>query len=173
VLNIRHAKVTDLDLIMDLHVSLWDHLELSSTRVWKYTDERKKRLQKELETRLRNENTLTILAEINNETIGYAQGVVTHRTEYLPKIIGTVSTLFVKEKFRRKGVGSRLLLQICRFFKDQKVNNVYLRYVVGNVEGEQFWQDLEFEPILVTAGSNLSTMVENLKQKIQSNTSLS
>jgi GNAT superfamily N-acetyltransferase len=165
VLHIRHAEVSELDLIVDLLASLWDHLEQSSARIWRYTEDHKKRLIQEFESSIHNENNLTILAEIDGEVVGIAQGLVVHRTTHIPKTIGMISTLFVKEKHRRKGVGGQLMLKICRFFRSKQVEKAYLRYVVENVEGERFWQDLGFEPIIISAGSEISTIEQNLKKK--------
>jgi len=60
-------------------------------------------------------------------------------------------------------IGSRLVQEICRFFKRKNVEDIYLRYVLGNKEGEKFWEKLGFKPILVTAHSRID-IVEKRSQ---------
>ncbi len=90
-----------------------------------------------------------------------------HRTDYLPNIIGMLSTIYVDQKFRRQGIGRKLVYEICKFFKANKVEKIYLRYVLGNIEGEKFWKDLGFKKILVTAGTDINKVEKNLQRKVK------
>ncbi|RJS94532.1 GNAT family N-acetyltransferase [Candidatus Bathyarchaeota archaeon] len=89
---------------------------------------------------------LILLAEVKGEIVGFAHAEVQYRTTHIPAIIG-----------------SRLVQEICRFFRRKNVEDIYLRYVLGNKEGEKFWEKLGFKPILVTAHSRID-IVEKRSQ---------
>ena len=106
---------------------------------------------------------LILLAEVKGEIVGFAHAEVQYRTMHIPAIIGSIANIFVYKKFRRQGIGSRLVQEICRFFRRKNVEDIYLRYVLGNKEGEKFWEKLGFKPILVTAHSRID-IVEKRSQ---------
>lgn len=164
-IHIRQATISELNMLVEMQVSLWKLLEQSSTRVWRFTEERKKKLIQELEESFSDENSLILIAEDGSKIIGFVGGTVINRTEYLPPIIGMLTRMFVNEEYRRKGVGRSLIQDICRFFRSKQVEKIYLRYVLGNIEGEKFWQDLGFESILVTAGADINTVEKKIAAK--------
>ena len=59
--------------------------------------------------------------------------------------------MYVVKQFRRKGVGRRLMKELCKFFNSNKAEDLTVRYVVGNREAENFWRKLGFEPIITTS----------------------
>ncbi len=156
-LKLRKAEVSDVDTIVSMRLSLQRHLEKSNPLIWRYTDEKKKLIGKNLEELLADENHLILIAEVDKEVVGFIHGQVQQRLTHLPTVIGSLATVFVNEGFRRRGIGSRLINEIYKFFRTKKVEDVYLRYVVGNREGVKFWETLGFEPILVTAHSEMDS----------------
>jgi GNAT superfamily N-acetyltransferase len=70
----------------------------------------------------------------------------------------------VHASHRRRGVASRLVAAICRFFTDQGAADISLRYVIGNDEAAGFWQALGFVPRIVTAGAALETVQDRLRR---------
>jgi ribosomal protein S18 acetylase RimI-like enzyme len=91
-----------------------------------------------------------LLAEADGEIIGYVQGEVTCRSDYKPRTVGHVSLMYVVKQFRRKGVGRRLMEELCEFFNSNKAEDLTVRYIVGNKEAEGFWRKLGFESIITT-----------------------
>ena len=157
-LEIRKAKPSDLDEIFKMQLSLQKHLEKSNPSIWRYTKEKEDQIRQNFENQFKDENHLLLIAEVKGEPVGLAHGEVQHRTTHTPETIGWISTVFVHENFRRQGVGRRLVKEICRFFKSKNVKDIYLRYVLGNKEGEKLWENLGFKPILVTAHSLIDTI---------------
>ena len=47
---------------------------------------------------------------------------------------------------------------LCRFFDSEGVEEVTLRYVVGNTVAEQFWTKLSFKPVLMTALTSIGEL---------------
>ena len=47
-----------------------------------------------------DENSCTIVAETDGEIIGFVNGQVLHRTDYLPSNVGIISAIYVIDEFR-------------------------------------------------------------------------
>jgi predicted acetyltransferase len=153
-LRIRRAVSSDVERIVELRLLLQDHAEKSNPLIWRITEEGKKLIKQTVEDDLANSNIQALLAEIDGEIIGYVQGEVTRRSDHSPRTVGNISLMYVVKQSRRKGVGKRLVKELCKFFNSNKVENLTVRYIIGNKEAESFWKKLEFESILTTSGTN-------------------
>lgn len=162
-LLIRNAKSSDLEKLVELWLSLQQHAEKSNPLIWRITNEGKSLLRQKFEKALRNSNSRIVVAEMSGEVMGFAYGQVLHRTDYLPKSVGTIASIYVAKNFRRRGVGKRLVKKLCQFFIEEKVEQITLRYMIGNIEAEGFWSKLKFEPIITTA----SISPEELKERLR------
>lgn len=159
---IRNATSSDLKKLVELQLSLQRHAEKSNPLIWRITEEGKALIRQKFEKTLSDSNSRILVAEMSGEVVGFSQGEVVHRTDYLPESVGTISLLYVVENFRRRGVGSRLVEKLCQFFIKEKVEQVTLRYIIGNIEAERFWSKLNFEPIITT----VSIRPEELKERL-------
>ena len=164
-LIIRKAEASELDLIVEMQLSLQRHLENCSSSIWRYTEERKKLLRQDYEKYLTDKDSLLLVAELKGKVVGFISLNVTRRTDHLPNIIGNIGSIYILENLRRQSIGKRLVREACQFFKSKNAENLYLRYVLGNSEGENFWKKLGFKPILVTAGTNINTVEDCLKHE--------
>ena len=165
-LIIRKVENSELDVIVDMQFSLQRHLENYSSSIWRYTQERKKTLRQDYEKYLADENSLLLVAEFKGKVVGFLSSIVNHRTDHLPNIIGDIGSIYIQKDFRRQGIGNQLVTEACKFFKSKNAEELYLRYVLGNREGERFWKKLGFKPILVTAGSNINIVENCLKHEL-------
>lgn len=159
---VRNAISSDLEKLVELRLSLQQHAEKSNPLIWRITKEGKALLRQNLEKALRDSNSCVVVAEMGGEVVGFAHGQVLHRTDYLPESIGVISTIYVIKSFRRRGVGSRMVEKLCQFFIEEKVEQVTLRYIVGNVEAEGFWSKLGLEPVITTVSIRLEELEERL-----------
>jgi ribosomal protein S18 acetylase RimI-like enzyme len=163
-LTIRSATVSDLDELLELRLSLQRHVEASSPWIWRITEEGRRRLQQELEKMLADSGGRMVVAVKDGELVGFAYGQVFNRETYVPLSVGHISMIYVQEGFRRRGVGSRLVEELCRFFRSENVEDVTLRYALGNREAERFWRGLGFEPIMQTVNIHLEELEERLRE---------
>jgi GNAT superfamily N-acetyltransferase len=154
-----------MERIVGLRLLSQEHAERSNPRIWRMTDEGKKLLKQKVENDLADSNIHVLLAEADGEIIGYVQGEVTHRSDYVPRTVGHVSLMYVVKQFRRKGVGRRLVKELCRFFNSNNVEDLTVRYIVGNEEAEGFWRKLGFEPIIATSSTYPKELDFKLKVK--------
>jgi ribosomal protein S18 acetylase RimI-like enzyme len=161
--TIRRAASPDVERIVELGLLLQEHVEESNPFVWRITEEGKKLIKKKVEADLANSNVLVLIAEADGEVIGYVQGEVTSRSDHVPGTVGQVSRMYVVKQFRRRGVGRRLIKELCKFFNSNKAEDLTVRYVIGNKEAEGFWRKLGFEPIITTSRTSATELDHKLR----------
>jgi len=164
--TIRRAGSSDVERIVELGLLLQEHVERLSPMIWRITEEGKKLIKQKVETDLMDSNILVLLAEADGEVIGYVRGEVTSRSDHVPRTVGHVSLMYVVKQFRRKGVGRRLMKELCKFFSSNKVETLTVRYIIGNREAEGFWRKLRFESIIMTGSTHLGELETNLKAMV-------
>jgi GNAT superfamily N-acetyltransferase len=151
---IRRATVADLDRLVELLLMLQDRLEASNPDLWQMKQEARSQLKSQLSARLSAPNSCALVAEHGGDgIIGVILGRVTVNKRYIPTRAGLVDQAFVRADHRRAGVGSQLMAELCRFFAAAGVDDLSLRYVVGNEEAASFWAALGFAPRILTAGA--------------------
>jgi ribosomal protein S18 acetylase RimI-like enzyme len=152
-LTTRRAATSDVKRIVELRLLSQEHAEKSNPLIWRITEEGKKLLKQKVENDLANSSVQVLLAEADGEVIGYVQGEVTRRSDHMPRTVGQVSLMYVVKQYRRKGVGKRLVKELCKFFNSNKAEDLTVRYIIGNKEAEGFWRKLGFEPIITTSST--------------------
>jgi len=165
-LTIRRAASSDVDRIVELRLLSQEHFEKSNPLIWRITEEGKELIKQKVETDLTDSNVVVLLAEVGGEIIGYIRGEVTSRIDHMPRTVGQVSLMYVLKQFRRKGVGRRLMKELCKFFNSSKAENLTVRYVLGNKEAESFWRKLGFEPIIMTSSTHLRELDSKLSSMV-------
>ena len=149
------ARREDLDRLEILLLALQDHLEAANPTLWQKSEGARRGLRAQIANRLQAGDSMTLVAEhIDDGVVGVINGRVVRNTRYLPSQAGTIDQAFVRADHRRCGVGSALVAAICSFFSDQGVEDLSLRYVVGNQEAAAFWTALGFEPRIMIAGAS-------------------
>jgi len=163
--RIRRATSSDVGRIVGLMLLLQKHVEKSNPSVWRITEEGKKLIRQKAKADLTDDNVLVLVAEAGDKVIGYVRGEVTNRSDHLPRIVAQISFMYVVKQFRRKGVGRRLVKELCTFFCLRRAEDLTVRYVVGNKEAEGFWRKLGFEPIITTGTTSPKELKSKLKTK--------
>ena len=94
--------------------------------------------KKQIASLLLDPASVGILAMVNGEVAGFTIGLV-HVAEDEEKT-GHIYTLDVAIRYRRKGIGSRLLEEIERIFTENGVNSCYLEMRVDNVAAQMLYR---------------------------------
>jgi GNAT superfamily N-acetyltransferase len=163
---VRPAQKADLERIAELALALQDHLEACNPDLWAMTDQTRANLKGQLAGRLNAVGVCALVAVHERDgVVGLIFGRVAANRSYTPERAGLVDQAFVHPDHRRQGVGSLLVAELCRFFAREGVDDLSLRYVVGNDEAAAFWTALGFAPRIVTAGAELQAVQERLSQK--------
>jgi len=86
---------------------------------------------------LENPNAVSLVAQINNAVAGFIIGLILRHDE---RIIARIYTLDVAVKYRRKGLGLRLLDEIERIFVKRGVKICYLEVRKDNVTALELYR---------------------------------
>ncbi|MGB9675510.1 MAG: GNAT family N-acetyltransferase [Candidatus Nanoarchaeia archaeon] len=88
-----------------------------------------------------------VVAENEKEIMGYFLAKIEKAPIYItPKRIGVIYDAFVKEKYRRKGIGENLFKVVLDWFKKNKIKHVEVTADYRNKQAIQFLKKLNFKP---------------------------
>lgn len=98
-------------------------------------------------TFLRDESTHVLLAAANNHVIGFVHFNCTTEPEHplkVPRTYLVVSTLIVKEEYRRQGVGHALMQEVHEWAEIHGINDVELHVYEFNQPALNFYEKLGY-----------------------------
>lgn len=162
--SIRIAGEPDIESLAEMALSLQVHVETSNPGIWRLNDIGRREIRVEM-IRLLSDPEAQVLVAVDtmDKAVGFAIGRVLHRDKYDLKTVGSIERIFVKEECRRCGLGKKLVMGLCNLFEERGANEITLRYVIGNEEGERFWKGLGFKAKIEVAGINRRALVKNLE----------
>lgn len=142
-LTIRKFKLSDLDRIYEIETSSFDEPYPKHLFYFYYI--------------LFSDTFL--VAEKNEVIIGYIIGVIKRGSE------GHIISIAVDPNYRRKGYGSKLMLELIKYFKSNGVKIVRLEVNIKNSIARKFYERLGFTPIDIIKGyyKNSDALVMILK----------
>ena len=149
--EVKEANKSEAEILRDMMISLRKHEEKANDYTWKITGRGEDLLMDEIEKMIEKHNCRIFVSKSSEEVLGFISGEVKEQKKYKPHFYGFISSLFVKKEYRRKGIAKALLQKLLKFFKSEGIEEITLRYIVGNHEGESFWKDLEFKEVVTTA----------------------
>jgi GNAT superfamily N-acetyltransferase len=151
--TLRPAQAADLEHLIALLLDLQDHVESSNADLWRMKLDARHNLKGQVIGRLQAVNSCAVVAEHDEDgVVGLIFGRIIVNNRYTPSRAGQIDQAFVRADHRRTGVGSRLVALLCGFFAAEGVEDISLRYVVGNEEAAAFWSAIGFKQRIVTAG---------------------
>ena len=100
--TIREAKPSDRDQLAEMRLLLQHHVEASNPRIWYMTKQGKQEIGQDINQMLSDEDGRVIVAKEDGSIIGYAYGHVSHRTTFIPKSVGFIHGIYVREPHRRR-----------------------------------------------------------------------
>jgi GNAT superfamily N-acetyltransferase len=102
--------------------------------------------QKHVGDLMKAENAHVMVALGGNQVVGFA---VLHVNQYPPVFkqdnYGMIDDMAVKAKYRRKGIGRKMLDAIYTWFKARNIKRVELSVVARNKAGYSFWKKNGFK----------------------------
>ncbi|MBU3897302.1 MAG: GNAT family N-acetyltransferase [Nanoarchaeota archaeon] len=138
---IRTAKKSDIAIINKLdresikyHKKFDKDFHTVSENFWKI----KKRSHKKA---INNPTNLILVAELNGEVVGYIWGYIKKIMKYK---IGKIQELVVTSKQRKKGIGTKLINNMLRFFKGKKCIISEIDVFVGNLPTVEVYEKAGF-----------------------------
>ncbi len=118
----------------------------------------------ELQFYISHKNSITRIAELENEVVGFTVGRVIDRST------AHVITLDVIQSVRRSKVGSALIESLHREFRNKGARLSFLEVDIGNVAARRFYEAHKYRYVEVLPGyyngrSDALRMVRNLSQE--------
>lgn len=166
---IRRANKADLDRLVELLSDLQDHIETANADLWKQNPDSRRQLKNTLAARIQAAGSCALVAEhVSDGVVGVISGRVLTNKRYTPSRSGSVDQLFVRPDHRCRGIGSRLVAELCGFFAREGAEALSLRYVVGNDQAAGFWRALGFKPRIVTAGATRQAVEARIRPSLES-----
>ncbi len=163
--TLRRASEDDLAALVSMRLALQELMSQRDPAAWRPKAGAEEHARLQMQGWLRDPAYFVLVACAGDAIIGMAAGQVERQPDMLPSVIGHIRRVFVVEGWRQRGVGKALVARLCVFFAERGVEEVSLRYVSGNQEGERFWSGLGFEPRLITAGERLSGLEARLNPR--------
>jgi len=99
-----------------------------------------------------SETSCVFVAEAGKDIVGYCLSVI----EEYPLVLqakerGLVRNMAVTKRYRRKGIGKRLLKKAQSWFSEKGVYRIETRFATSNELAAEFWAKMGFTPYLETA----------------------
>ncbi len=144
-MNIRIARESDFEVVQDLNHQLFvsdsEHSNDLNTN-WPYEDEGIVYYKK----RIAAEGGVCFVAEIDDEIVGYVIGGWSHINFSAYKgERGELENIYVLEGHRKSGVGSALMVELEKWFKEKGAEYVMVNAFAKNAGAIAFYEHEDFE----------------------------
>lgn len=118
----REARIDDLETLYRIEFECFDHEAFAKDQLAYF---------------LRTSRFVSLVAEVNRDIAGFIIGSVEH---YKNRIYGRVVSLDVSEKYRRRGVASKLLDEVEKIFVRNGAGTCYLEVRTDNAAALQLYK---------------------------------
>ena len=144
--TIRSATLRDIPDI----VRLWEELmDFHRERDPFYTRARNGSdlFRRYVEENVGNDAACVLVALVENEIVGYCQGVIDHHPSVLAEPdYGQVLDFMVTAGSRNTGIGSQMFEALRRWFQTEGIRRVEVRHSTVNDLAARFWPKMGFKP---------------------------
>ena len=146
---IRRARPADFERIMPLAFALQEY-EASIDEAVKVTPKTKEDLLKFLRKNFRRKDARFFMALEDGEVVGYISGWLSKANISVSgKSYGFICDCYVREKYRGRGIGKLLNVELMKWFKEEEAEYVEVYTYVSNEAGKGFWESDGFRPNMV------------------------
>ena len=145
---IRKATIEDLSVIQSLNNLLFEleknNYDSTLIKDWPLTVE-----GKEYFSNLIN-NNYVIVAELNNNILGYLAGTINEKGSYEEVQYGEINNMLIKDECRGLGIGKLLINNFIDYCKQNRINNVKVTASFKNKNAIEFYKKNGFEEFDLT-----------------------
>lgn len=153
---ITNADESDIKALVEMTLSLQNYMEKQNSDIWPFSSEAKNHLKNEFSFLILNSSARVLKAvSSKGQIIGMAVGKIRIHQHHLPKKSGVIENLYIREKFRRRGIGKRIVYEIFKYFSEKDIDEISITYPYGNKIATEFWKKMGFHPRLITSGKKL------------------
>ena len=144
---IRHAENKDLSHIQKLMTELNDFQIKNFSNQNKPFHKRTKEYPKIKKEDIKN--NIILVAEIDNNIIGYIWGSIHKRKAHELSIMGYIDEICVNQKYRTKGVGKRLLKLLETKFRQKKCDHMVTHTDYDNEIAQKSYSNYGMLPVTI------------------------
>ena len=101
-------------------------------------------------------NQYVIVATINNKVIGYLAGSINEKGSYKEVQYGEINNMFIDEKYRKYGIGKKLINEFKDYCKDNKIYNIKVEASYKNKGAIEFYHKNGFNEFNLTLTSKIN-----------------
>ena len=99
------------------------------------------------ETIIDKENNYLLVAEVNNNIVGYLYGYIENNGDVCIKKVSVIDALFVMEEYRSNGIANRLIDEFKKISKDNDVRYIEIKACNGNEKAISLYKRCGFKDI--------------------------
>lgn len=152
-IKIRKAALHDIDAIVSLwHDLVGYHRELVKRdrirKPWhEPASDAEAHFKKWVTKWIRSPKGLVLLAEVDDDIVGYSLNQIKTKDAipvYRIRKLGYMSDLYVKPRYRGKGISSRLKNAVFQWFREKGVKYADIGFQVGNIRAQKIYRRWKF-----------------------------
>jgi ribosomal protein S18 acetylase RimI-like enzyme len=146
-MNIRKAELKDFETILQLNkeLVLYEQEYLATTNAdWSYTGQGKEYFSK----RLVNENSIFHVVEDEGNIVGYVLAFIEVYPFRIINPICIIENIFVREPYRRQGIGSQLVKLVKDACTEKKVQAIRVTTYTKNDTAVEFYKKHGLNPLV-------------------------
>jgi GNAT superfamily N-acetyltransferase len=107
------------------------------------------KLRRSMESSLGRTGVLFVARNASG-TAGFIHGMLRLTPDYLGgEVVGLLNHTYVREPFRKHGLGARLVSALNDWFVSKNVSSIELQVITGNTDAIEFWRSRGFAPELL------------------------
>lgn len=135
---IRKATILDLKSIQELNNYLFnlEYKNFDNTLKvgWPFENEGKEYFEYMIN------NEIVYVAQYKEKIVGYLAGSICEQISYVKETFGEIDNMYVAEKYRRLGIGTKLINKFKEYCKENKLQNIKVTASAGNSKAIQFYK---------------------------------
>jgi ribosomal protein S18 acetylase RimI-like enzyme len=157
MIKIRKAGLKDIDSIIKLEKKLIKHSDKiiknsypKNLKDFYFNESRDEIARNFIKNAIHSKNGLVIIAEINEEKIGYLLITIRNNFPFFKlKKYGKLQTIYVKEEYRNKGISSKLKDEAFKWCIKKGIKRISLDVLPNNFNAINIYKKWGFSPYLL------------------------
>ena len=101
-------------------------------------------------------NNFVIVANMNEKIIGYLAGSINEKGSYEEIQYGEINNMFIEEKYRKYGIGKKLINEFKNYCKENNIYNIKVEASYKNKSAIEFYHKNGFSDFNLTLTTKIN-----------------
>lgn len=151
MIKVREALTDDLKSIHKLDIDFFDESHKKHDKTLNLNWPNTYNAQKWFNKRVNDKKSLFLVAESNNELVGYFCGSISRTYSHRKRVRSAdLENIFIKENYRRKNIGSQFVEKFIKWCKENKVKQISVSAFANNQSAISFYHKIGFVNYTIT-----------------------